>query len=536
MLNENKPAASALGLEIFQKSAWLLSQEVSDLLLAFLFTFVALRRLGPENFGLLTLTQAILNLSGLASFNLELALIRMVPEARGLGRWRQARWMIGISELVKGSLALLVAGILFLAAPLIGNFFEQPVLILTIRIGCLSLVSAAVADAGAAACLSLLHPEMRALITTIRRSLEVTGLILITTWRTEVGDVVLVLALADLSAALAYSLATIRYMRRDPISQEPLDARNLFKRMWNYAFPLFGARLTEIGGRELGKLFLGRLASATAVGYYSVARLAVERLMTLMSQAPLAAVPVISQRKPGEKLTNASANQATLGLVKYQMMAANLLALLIWAIAPQFIKIIGGPEYGLAIPALRILSFGMIFWSGTASLHALFLVEERTAGIFFLNSTLILTTVTLYGFFVTRWQTNGAALSDSIGQSLTLGLGLWLTSRWFKFPALSGLRLFAKLAIPATLLGLPVFFVQQNLVLGLGWLVISIWLYVSYLLGLQLIDRSIWDQLEALQIVSLPILIKLQHSLLGALRNYQNFLLKTIDKFLPSAD
>ena len=202
MLNENKPAASPLGLEIFQKSAWLLSQEVSDLLLAFVFTFVALRRLGPENFGLLTLTQAILNLSGLASFNLELALIRMVPEARGLGRWRQARWMIGISELVKGSLALFVAGILFLAAPLIGNFFEQPVLVLTIRIGCLSLVSAAVADAGAAACLSLLHPEMRALVTTIRRSLEVTGLILITTWRTQVGDVILVLALADLSAAL----------------------------------------------------------------------------------------------------------------------------------------------------------------------------------------------------------------------------------------------------------------------------------------------------------------------------------------------
>ena len=255
-----------------------------------------------------------------------------------------------------------------------------------------------------------------------------------------------------------------------------------------------------------------------------------------MSQAPLAAVPVISQRKPSEKLTNASANQAALGLAKYQMMAANLLALLIWAIAPQFIKIIGGPEYGLAIPALQILSIGMIFWSGTASLHALFLVEERTAGIFFLNSTLILTTVALYGLFVARWQTNGAALSDSIGQGLTLGLGLWLTARWFSFPALSGLRLFAKLTIPATLLGLPVFFLQQNLALELGWLVISIWLYVSYLLGLQLVDRALWDQLEALQIVSLPILNKLQHSVLSAFRSYQNFLLRTIEKYSPSAD
>lgn len=515
-----------LGIEIFQKSAWLLSQEVIDLVLAFTFTFIALRRLGPEAFGLLNLTQATLNISGLATFNMELALIRLVPDARELQNWDQARWMIKLAQWIKGGLAGLVVIILFFLAPVIAKQYNQPILELMIRIGCLSLVSAAIADVGAAACLSLLHPEVRTFVTTMRRSIEVTGLLIITSLRTQASDAILVLAIADTSAAIAYTLATRYFLGKDPHPEQNFDLKHTFQRMWQYAYPLFGARLTDVGGRELGKLFLGQIASAQAVGYYSVARLAIERLTSLLSQPPLAAIPVIARSEPGERLvTRPKTNQITLNLFRYQMILTSLGGLVIWAIAPIFIQVIGGPEYDLAIPALRILTFGLICWSGTAALHALFLVYERTVGIFILNSVLILTTISLYGFFVGRWQTSGAATSDSIGQFLTLLLGLFLGLRWFQFPATQGFKLIMQITIPAILIGLPILVLPQNLAVEFVWLVISVVIYLTYLLLFEIIPTDLWEQTKLIKLPEQLGLSALQSKLISGLVKYQNWLL-----------
>lgn len=515
-----------LGFEIFQKSVWLLSQEASDLVLAFIFTWIALRRLGPEGFGLLTLTQAILNLSSLATFNLEESLIRLVPEFRGKGLWRSSRLILGISFLIKVILALLVVFILTTLAPFIATRFQQPILVQTIRVGCLSLMGAAIAEVGAAACLGLLHPEVRTLMTTLRRLAEVGGLILVTNLRTNVADVVMVLAMADILAATGYSLATFRFLNRDPISKEQSALGLIIKRMWNYALPLFGARTTEVSGRELGKLLLGSFASVTMVGYYNVARLASERLMTLFSQVPLAAVPVISQSqsRPSNDESTSSTGHTILKMMNYQVSAASLIAIIISAIAPQFILIIGGNAYTPAVSALRILSMAVVIWSGIASLHAFFLVRERTVGIFLLNFVQIVFSLALYPFFISKWSANGAAIVDVVGQSATFGVGLFLVNRWFRFKSIAGLRNFFRLTAPAALLVVPFYLYSKLIILNHIWFAIALALYITYLLRLEIIERSSWDSLSKIN-SPFPILNSTANLFINLLRNYQVWLL-----------
>ena len=520
------PPQESVGVEIFQNSVWLIAQEVSDLLLAFAFTWIALRRLGPENFGLLTLTQAILNISGLATFNLELALIRLTPDFREQGLWRTVRQMVRMSAALKLALALVVALALFALAPLLAAFFQQPALVAAIRVGCLSLAAAGLADVGAAACLGLLHPEVRAAMTTVRRLVEVAGILLVSAIRLPAGgpgvaDAVLVLAVADIVAALGYSLATLHHLGRGPQSAEPVARQALFRRMWNYALPLFGARLSDVGGREVGKLFLGRLASATALGYYSVARLAVERLMNLMSQAPLASVPVLA-RKQSQAAGAFGAGQvhrAALGLLRFQVLAANLLALVIWAAAPQFVLVLGGGAYTPAIPAMRLLSFAIVFWSATASLHALFLVRENTIGIFFLNTSQIVLTALFYLLLVPLGQATGAALSDSLAQVGVLLVGFLLVARWYAFPVKRGAKAFLLLSLPVLALVAPVGVFRFSLPVMAAWFVLAAGLYVSYLFGLDLVGPAAWDRLEKLA-TPFPFLNSLALRLSRLLRGY----------------
>ena len=258
--SRHQPPTGTNETRISRGSFWLWLQQCSDILLAFIFTWIAVRRLGPAGFGLLTLAQAVLNLAGVATLNIELTIVRFVPEFRAQGHWREARVSIYQMLSVKALLAVLAAGILFLFASTIGSFYNNPELGLALKVGCLSLFSAALADIGASVCLGLLHPEIRVLMTTVRRAFEIVGLVVASFFGLSLVSAVAVLALADTLAALGYGLASTMYMLKDPKdSGESIQGKALFGKLLRYSFPLMGARLTEVVGREVGKLILGRL-------------------------------------------------------------------------------------------------------------------------------------------------------------------------------------------------------------------------------------------------------------------------------------
>lgn len=475
-LNNTSVPARGIGFRLMQTSFWLLAQRAIDMLLAFAFTWIALRRLGPQNFGLIVLTQAVLNLSSLLTLNLESSLVKIVPDLRKEGMLRNVRLIIGLSYVIKLVLALVFASLLFVFATLIASFYHQPALATIIPVACLSFVAAALADVGAETNLSLLHPEMRTLMTTIRRLVEVSGLYLVLMNDAAPWKAMLVLGLGDVVAFTGFAIAVVVFISRLEKSTDKLLPIFLLKRMFRFSFPLLGARLAEVGSKEFGKLILGAWISPSLLAFYGVARLAVERLIDIFSQAPAAAVPVISgNNQAGEE------NQVVVGLFRFQVIGGVLASFGLFSLTYVFLSLVGGEAYLDAAAVVRISSLVILLWAATASLHVNFLIREKTFGILLLNGSQILTALVLYPFLIPLAAEKGAAMADVAGQIVAFSLGLFLSKRWFGFPSLDTIKQYIGLAGPALVLLSVSMLMGSNQWLGVAWVVVGGLLYLIYL-------------------------------------------------------
>ncbi len=506
---------------ILRGSFWLWIQDGSDTLLAFVFAWIALRRLGPAGFGLVSLTQALLNLANLGTLSLELALIRLIPEFISRQQWRTANRTIYLVAGAKLVLAGCMAIVISLIAPWLADFYRIPELAPCLQVGCLSLVAAALAEVGAAGCLAVFHAEVRTAMTTIRRLCELTGLIIISSLGMGAVAVILVLGLADLVAATGYTLKLTQYLHQAQVdSQERVLIRPLIQRILRYCFPIVGSRVAEVLGREAGKLILGRLASPIALGYYSVARLMADRISSFMGQAPLATVPALASGALEQPVSRH--NQLIDLLLRYQWLGGSLIVLVIWAMAPALLMIIGGAEYIPAVPALRILMFAALCCSATFSLHAAFMAQERTLGVFLTNLVNLLAATVCYGLLAPRWQISGVATADILGQLASLGLGLWLSSRWLQFEVNRLSRYLFSSGCLVVLVVLPVWILNsQGLMLGL-WLIMGLILVASHALLHNIPDADSWRMLGQ---VALPaVLNRVKDGIIHALTQYQGYL------------
>jgi len=506
---------------ILRSSFWLWLQDGTDTLLAFAFAWIALRRLGPAGFGLVSLTQSLLNLAGLGTLSLELALVRLVPEFLSRQQWRTANgavyWVAGAKLVLAGCMA----GVIIMAAPWLADFYRNPELASCLRAGCLSLVAAALAEVGAAGCLAVFHAEVRTAMTTTRRLCELTGLIVISSLGKGAVAVVVVLGLADLVAALGYAVKLTQYLRQAQVdSQEPVLIRPLVRRILRYCFPIVGSRVAEVAGREAGKLILGRLASPVSLGYYSVARLMADRISSFMGQAPLATVPALASNASEQPASRR--NQVIDLLLRYQWLGGSLLVLVIWAAAPVLLMVVGGPEYIPAVLPLRILMFATMCCSATLFLHAAFMAQERTLAVFLTNLVNLMAAIVFYGLLASRWQIGGVAIADVMGQLAALGLGLWLSSRWLQFQAGRLSRYLLSSGCLVVLVVLPVGVLNyQGPVLGL-WLIVGLTLVGSHALLQDIPDADSWRALGQVVLPAAPNQIK--DGAIHAIRRYQEFL------------
>jgi len=473
---------SRSGVLLAKGSAWLWLQQALDITLVLVFTSLILRFLGPENFGLVVLVQSVLNLSGLATLNLEQAAIRLLPEYRSRVEWRSARSLVRLILGIKLGLGILVAIALFSIAPLIANIYNSPELVIALRIGCISVFSSMINIAGESLVLGYLRPQIRPAMTGLRRSCELVGLIILSVWHINVPGVIAVLSAADTIVALGYSTIIYFLQKQDPrYSLEKVDPKGLTKRVFNYCLPLYGAQWADVASQNLGKLIVGKLAGATILGYYGVAKLASERIMQVLVQAPLMAVPIATQLKNTGDLVRI--NNFVKRLIEYQWALGTFINLTIWAASPLLVLLVGGAEYQPSAQALRVLGFALLFWSGTAGIHAFFMIHERTAGNFLLNLTQISITVGLYYLLVNPYGLIGVTIADTIGYFVALGVGVLLTSWFFNIAWQKTLRFQFRQLLWTTILILPVWLKPGwNTVYLIGWFVVSfIILTVSFI-------------------------------------------------------
>lgn len=468
------------------------------MVLAFLFTYVILRRLGPEAFGGVVLTQSILNLAGLGTLNLEVALMRLLPEYRQAGQWQAIRQAMVVVVGSKILLAALSAGVLYALAPIISRFYPEFDLTLAIQVGCLSLFATALTNVGKAFCLGWLRPKVRTIVLLLRRVVEIGGLLLVAAWGLTVARAVGVLAVADTFAALAFSFVAWRALRAVPTGDaDAAGIRAVGRRIVGYSWPLMGSQLADVVGQNVTKLLIGRLTTPAILGFYSVARLAVDRLMLLLTQMPLMAVPVMSQ--DGVAADSERVYGRIGRLLQYQWALASLGNLVLWSAALLFVRLVGGTAYGPVVSALRILGLSLVFWAGTISLHVVFLLHERTTGIFVLYLVQLLTAAVGYMARASSWSTNGIALADVLAQTAVFGVAVYLVKSRFHFPIEKYLPMMGQQVGVMVLLLLPIWLLPDGWWL-VGWAVFTVCVYLSFLLRSGLPDEAEWRYLDGVRI------------------------------------
>src|SRR5262249_20187050 len=108
-------------------------------------------------------------------------------------------------------------------------------------------------------------------------------------WASRQGLMALAVGMAALTAlqglAPACVPAWILRQARDP---EDVDVKlgPLVRSIFSYCMPLLGARVTFTSGQNLSKIILGKLFTATELGYFSFAFQTVERFVEVVHTLP----------------------------------------------------------------------------------------------------------------------------------------------------------------------------------------------------------------------------------------------------------
>jgi lipopolysaccharide exporter len=211
---------------------------------------------------------------------------------------------------------------------------------------------------------------------------------------------------------------------------EPAFDRALWRTLPLDALPL-GAFLIVLNVYNyVDTLFLGAMRDAGEVGYYSAAYRIYEG--TTYVPAILASVwtPRLAHLWEADRVAHGALLRRGLGLTT---LLAGALSLVVWSLAPWLLTTVFGADAVASVPALRILSTGLVFVFAIWMLHAaaISVFEQRLL----LQTTVIGVVVNsgLNLWLIPRYGRDGAAWATVAGEALTLALLLvGLRAVWTK--------------------------------------------------------------------------------------------------------
>jgi len=379
---------------------------------SFIFNVILARSLGAEGLGVYFLAYTVTRIAQIiAKFGLHQALLRFVAGSASQGEWEKVAGVYRLAILISSSLAVVATGIVFVAAPLFADFFNEPTLIEPLRIMSLTILPWA---------LIFLYSHLLQALERIGDAIfvETIGLPLV--------NIPMVILLANaygvVGAAISYLIANVLVLllgvllwrRATPQIREvkgDFDRRVLIET----SMPLFWTDFIVLVLGMTDTIILGRVADSEAVGIYDTAK-----RVSILASSMLSAISVVAAPKfaamyaKGEldklgRLARQSAKFATLVSLPY---------LALFILAPDFVLSIFGSEFSNGGVALMILSLGEFVNAVTGSVGFLLIMTGHEklmrnnalfAGI--LKIVLQITLIPLFGFV-------GAALAAVISSSV----------------------------------------------------------------------------------------------------------------------
>ncbi|MFC6721140.1 lipopolysaccharide biosynthesis protein [Halobacteriaceae archaeon SHR40] len=449
LLNWLTPSGSVLQRSV-KSGVWVSVMNISLRFTQVLMLIILARLLPPEAFGLVGI--ALLTVSAMRRFTkigLNAALIRQ--KEKNVDEYLDTTWSLEAGR------ALLIFGILFLAAPYIAQFFSEPEATSIIRVLALGPVLKGIQNPGIVYFRKDLeyHKEF-----IYKSSGGVTQLIVGVGYALISPTVWALVAASVARPAVQTGLSYVLHGYR-PWPALKIDAA---KELINYGKWITGANIVQFLSSEGDDAFVGWFLSATALGFYQYAyRLADLPPREVSGVVAEITFPAYSQLQDNMEELQSALVQTTrmLSFVVFPMAFGVVL------VAPSFVPVVLGDEWTPMITTLQILAMYGLMHGITRHVGSVWKTLDRPD--FMVYAGLI--RISLMAIFIlpatARWGINGTALVvTGIYIFPMLPIDIYITARLtemrsirlykeYLYPFIAALTMFGTLWYARTLVDVP---------------------------------------------------------------------------------
>ncbi len=303
----------------------------------FLVTIVLARLLAPEDFGLLGMLAVFITISNkIVESGFGQALIQ-----------KQNATLIDESTVFYFNflIGVFMAGVLFVCAPLIAAFYNQPILISLIRVLALNIIFYS---------LGFIHITLLIKKIDFKSLFKVQFLSTVLSGGTGIffayhGFGVWSLVFQSMVSSLALSLSAWVVSRWRPMFDFSLES---LKDMFGFGSRLLMAGIINSAFENIYLIIIGKIYSPSALGYYTQAKklqeIPVKNINTIVSRV---AFPVFSSIQSEKYLLRESIKKAlsTLVLIVFPVMTG------LAVVADNFVNVVLTPKWTPSIPYIRLL-------------------------------------------------------------------------------------------------------------------------------------------------------------------------------------
>ena len=434
---------------------YLAIEKASALLSGMAYFALLLRWLGPTKYGIMTLALSFASLATMATGNFEMYLERYAAEFVARGRLASLRRAHYLVLLIKLGLGLLASLPIVVAAPFLSRQFGAPELetllpILAVLVVCDGFSTTARATLFGTQ--QFRWVSLLAVLFHVAKTVMV-GLL----WFSLQGLTALAIGMAALTAlqglALAVVPAWMLRRARDPEGDPRQPWGVLLRSIFAYCAPLLGARVAFMSGQNLSKIILGKLFTATELGYFSFAFQTVERFVELMHTLPSSLLPSLTSlvaRGERERLRRVVDEAQRLIQV-----AAGFLSLGLFVFAYEITLIVGSPLFAPAVPLLRVMALVPIARTAQQPLTMLFQALVQPAPVLWLALIKFAAEFGSYFVLLPLLGLRGAVWANVMGAVVSYLAALALARRVLP----EGARERARSALATAAFFLPIIFV-----------------------------------------------------------------------------
>jgi PST family polysaccharide transporter len=337
-----------------------------------------LRWLGPTKYGIMTLALSFIGLATTFNGNFEVFLERYAAEYLATGRLRTLRSAHLQALGLKLALGLVAGLVIWLAAPFVARLYATPELAMLMPLLSIMVILDGAATTGRATLYGLQRFRW---LSAVALSFHVVKTVMVgLLWWFRQGLPALAIGLSTLAVAqgLANTALPLWMLRhaRDP-EGEPAGqtARGLRRSIVSYCVPLLGARVTFLSGQNLSKIVLGKMFTATDLGYFSFAYQTVERFVEVIYALPSSLLPTFTQlvaRRERERLVFVFDQSLRLIQLVALVMSCGLVVF-----APEVTRVVGSRLFTPSVPLLRIMALVPIVRTAQQPLTMLFQALRR---------------------------------------------------------------------------------------------------------------------------------------------------------------